>query len=281
LVSSSRNKLSDGPECCGHRHTKQSGQPPRNLQIDPLADATFASPYNYTENNPINLIDPTGTKSTHTDSTGTVVAVYNDGDLGVYKHDDAASKEDVDKKREKDKSTSGGGEKVDETEYWDEFREHDDEGNVLDGVENRSKILFGTSWDETIETLHEEAMEMDLPTIANNSTLGRRFDVKSDLNFSPHGFGMGRLLNGKYATGRSAGNYLAGYNGRHGTYYGVGVGWHNFMKIAGAVHQNQWHGAGTAINIIGGAVSYGPAPWFGEIDYAGRRILAGWNHEQK
>ena len=122
---------------------------------------------------------------------------------------------------------------------------------------------------------------MNLEEIAGESTLGKKFDIKSDKDLSPSGYGTGKLLNGKYATARSAGNYLAGYNGSEGTMYGIGIGWHNFMKLAGAVHQGKWEGSKTAINIIGGAVSYGMWPWYGEIEYAGRRILEGWNHKKK
>ncbi len=45
-------------------------------------------------------IDPTGlSETTYTDKDGNVIVVYKDEDLGVYKHDDAKSKEDVDVKR--------------------------------------------------------------------------------------------------------------------------------------------------------------------------------------
>lgn len=53
------------------------------------------------------MIDPDGreTKFTHTDEFGNVLAVYKDGDLGVYKHDDAKNKKDVDKARRRSGST--------------------------------------------------------------------------------------------------------------------------------------------------------------------------------
>ena len=55
-----------------------------------LADQREQNPqswnlYTYTRNNPTNYTDPDG-KSTHTDRDGKVVAVYDDGDLGVYRH---------------------------------------------------------------------------------------------------------------------------------------------------------------------------------------------------
>ena len=51
--------------------------------VDPLADNYYShSPYNYVLNNPLSVIDPDGrgVTSTHTDSTGKVLAVFNDGD---------------------------------------------------------------------------------------------------------------------------------------------------------------------------------------------------------
>src|SRR6056297_262272 len=53
---------------------------------DPLAEDYYTqSPYQYVLNNPIKYLDPDGT-STHTDSSGVVVAVYDDDDNTVYRH---------------------------------------------------------------------------------------------------------------------------------------------------------------------------------------------------
>ena len=102
------------------------------LSTDPLMEMyPNVNPYAYCLQNPINYTDPTGMSvegdeppSTHTDKNGNIIAVYNDGDLGVYKHGDNAdggtpTKANIDKRHEK--STSAGGTKMGETEFWDEF----------------------------------------------------------------------------------------------------------------------------------------------------------------
>ena len=66
--------------------------------VDPMAEkATSWTPYRYAFNNPVNITDPNGMfESTHTDENGNVIAVYEDGDNGVYKHKgkgDEAAKE--------------------------------------------------------------------------------------------------------------------------------------------------------------------------------------------
>lgn len=48
--------------------------------------------------------------STHTDEDGNVVAVYDDGDLGVYKHQGQVTKADISSKHNA-KNTSAGGAK--------------------------------------------------------------------------------------------------------------------------------------------------------------------------
>jgi hypothetical protein len=69
------------------------------------------------------------------------------------------------------------------------------------------------------------------------SKLGQVMDIKNNKDWAPDYLGgpmTGRLLNGKYATARSAGNYLAGMNGVTGTFQGSQISGVTYMKLAGA-----------------------------------------------
>lgn len=244
--------------------------------IDPLADNYYSfSSYTYVLNNPVNMIDPDGRYSTHTDSVGNVLAVYNDGDLGVYKHDDAKSKSDIDTDRRKNKSTSGTGTKMGETENWDEFINPDD-GQIDPGT----RIHFGTDWKPTLDKYINKAKDMDLKEIASKSTLYGEFDLKNQKADAPNGRMTGRLLNGKYATARSAGNYLAGYFGATHTYFGIALSLVDYMHLAGALQARTWdgHNKWMAFKLLIGAESNGTAPYYGEMPYSGRKIISGFIH---
>ncbi|RBL88136.1 DUF6443 domain-containing protein [Chitinophaga flava] len=248
--------------------------------IDPLSEMYQQyTPYNYVFNNPVGMIDPDGreVKSTHTDSLGKVLAVFNDGDLGVYKHDDATTADEVRTKRQETKSTDGGGTKMGTTEYWDEFIDPDT-------YEAKGRIMFGESWDKAIKDKHELAKSYgNLVVVGQRSKLNQPLDLKNDVNYAPHGIMTGKLLNGKYASARSAGNYLAGYNGREITMFGGYAGnisFDTYMRLAGALqqgHYNKWNAA----MILLFKVEYGPAPWFGEMEYTGRMVKKGWQHSSK
>lgn len=242
--------------------------------VDPMAELDFNfSPYNYCLNNPVNLLDPDGL-STHTDSTGAVVAVYKDGDNSVYKHGEMAENyatyegetetytdPETGETKTREKARLSGGEKMGETENWDEFRAHDDEtGKTLNKVEG--KIMFGESWDYAIDLNNRAANKMDLSDVAANSLPNKIFDIKTKHTYAPYGPATGKMLNGKYATARSAGNYLAGLNGATGKFAGKSISLGTYMRLAGAVH--------SGINFQG-------APYYGEIPYAGRMIVAGFN----
>lgn len=242
--------------------------------IDPMADLDFnMTPYHFCLNNPINTVDPDGL-STHTDSTGTVVAVYNDGNNSVYRHGKLAGnyatyegeKETyIDPKtgetKTRKKARLSGGENMGETENWDEFRAHDDEtGKTLKKVQG--KIMFGESWDYTIAINNRAANEMDLSDVFGNSLSKNIFDIKTKHSYAPYGTATGKLLNGKYATARSAGNYLAGLNGATGKFMGNNISLGIYMRLAGHTHS---------------LLNFNGAPYYGEIPYAGRMIVSGFN----
>ncbi|WP_201289451.1 RHS repeat domain-containing protein, partial [Tenacibaculum maritimum] len=259
----------------------------RWMSIDDLSEMQYEySPYHYTYNNPISFNDPTGMigESTHTDIDGNVIAVYDDGDLGVYKHKDAKTKADVDKKRagkgkgEADKkgkkgdkpTTSGGGEKMGETAHWDEFISPET-GKTMTNY----KIQFGKSFDPIIDDMAKKADDMDLKEIASKSGPKGLFDIKNDYK------NVAGLLNGKYATSRSAGNYLAGYNAEGGTYFGISISFTTFQKLAGALHVKGGLTTSQKAGIVIKGTSYGPAPTYGEVNYQYRMSKSGWNQSKK
>jgi RHS repeat-associated protein len=230
--------------------------------------------YTYCRNDPVNYADPEG-KSTHTDKDGNVVAVYDDNDLGVYKHDDLKKWDG----KQTLKTTGKGVWYEGETEHWDEFRAHDNKtGTILPDVAKGATIIFGAaSFDQDIDRLNAQARTEDLRQVANESTLNQKFDIKNDKTIAPYGPNTGKLLNGYFVTARSAGNYLAGYNGATSTYFHKYISEETYMKIAGAVQQGVWSKT-TAAKILTYGKAYGPAPWYGEIEYTGRRIQQGFNY---
>jgi hypothetical protein len=257
----------------------------RRWNRDPLEDEfPWQAPYTIFDNNPINKIDPTGQSagdpSTHTDKDGNVVAVYNDGDNSVYKHDGNTeeTKKELSANYNKKTNTDAGGKKMGETQFWDEF--------INPGTKKpEGKILFNQDWGPLLNKLHTQAMDQDLVEIANNSkssteTKTYQFDVKANKKYSPYGPMTGKKLNGKYATGRSAGNYLAGWNGRTGTYFGMSLSKFEYMNLAGAYQKKMYKGKSTAFDIIFKGKTFGPAPYYGEEPYSGRMILRGWNNGQ-
>jgi hypothetical protein len=133
--------------------------------------------------------------------------------------------------------------------------------------------------------MHTKAEDMDLINIAMASRGGGLFDIKKDYA------NIGGLLNGKFATSRSAGNYLAGYNAEGGTYLGVGISFTTFQKLAGALHIEESSGnklsKGQMLDIVifgtykSSDISKFVAPTYGEVDYQYRMSKAGWGFGKK
>jgi RHS repeat-associated protein len=251
--------------------------------------------YGYNHNNPLNSIDPDG-RSTHTTVDGVVLAVYNDGDLGVYIHTEAWDGRGI-------LATSGKGvRRVGETEYWDEFAAinektgaviYDSRGNPVvarDPDGNVAIIMFGKHFDEDVNNLAGEARDGDLEETLQLERHGRRYDIKTNKQIAPYGYYTGKLLNGKYVSARSAGNYLAGMNAALGKVFtpvgtadrgAVVWGWHHisedqFMRLAGAYQVlGEKMGTWDKIQAYFGT-EYGPKPYYGELPYSGRWISAGF-----
>ncbi len=112
---------------------------------DILAERYFSvSPYNYVTNNPVSLNDPTGMSpneiaSTHIDVNGQVLAVYNDGDNGIYQHNDislslaanaAYAQNDGEANSGKPRLKRNPISLVGYTRYWDEFMNHNAQGKI-------------------------------------------------------------------------------------------------------------------------------------------------------
>ncbi len=180
----------------------------------------------------------------------------------------------MDRDRRRNNSTSGSGEKMGETANWDEFVSPETGKTLTD-----TRIQFGKSFDPIIDKMHSKAEGMDLFDIAMASRGGGLFDIKKDYA------NVGGLLNGKYATSRSAGNFLAGYNAEGGTYFGIGISFTTFQKLAGALHIEESSGRklgkSQMVDIVVTGTYVGVdrsrfrAPTYGEVNYQYRMSLAG------
>jgi hypothetical protein len=155
-----------------------------------------------------------------------------------------------------------------QTQYWDQFAEHDRKGNVVYNngipVPNGGQIHFGDDKTAYLRDLANRARKENPLDVANKERLGGIYDVKSKL-----GAEDGYLFGGKYVTGEDLGNILAGVNGRSS-----GVSWDTFQRMAGALHQ----GAGMrGVGLAYFGKEYGPAPYYGEISIQYRESYYGYH----
>ena len=173
------------------------------LSVDRMADKyPSISPYAYCAWNSVKLVDPDGKEiSTHTDEAGNVVAVYDDGDNGVYMHRGDANAHL--KKHYSADNTSAGGRYMGESLHSLSFADQN-----LYNKTGKVKAQQGMTIDYgSIELTIMADMIMDqepsLLQYERNAGGGGDWDIKAHVSH-------GSKLYGKYASPRDAGNFVAG-----------------------------------------------------------------------
>ena len=226
--------------------------------------------YAYVNNNPLKYTDPFG-YSTHLANNGEVLAVYKDGDFGVYLHTWILDFTDwLRKERPKLSYRNKGAIKIGETERWDEFAAIDPvTGKPIDGSAiSDARIHFEKSLDRLIDYANERASPKGLFAIAVWSRGKGQLDIKTNPTLADYGLGTGYLFQGKYITIRSAGNYLAGLNAMTAKIQGSYISPEFAQKLFGAYQEGGWRGALKTF-IIGKEFPGTTGPYWGEPAYSG------------
>jgi RHS repeat-associated protein len=238
------------------------------------SDPQSLNRYSYVHNNPLRNVDPFG-HSTQTANNGDVLAVYNDGDLGVYQHADIDNLADYG--GQKLDSDDEGTNYMGETERWGEFAQVDKKHpDGIDGSRGKGAFIhFGTSIDGQLKGLEKDSAMMGSLSTALASRNGGPLDIKSGA-LGDHGALTGYLVNGKYESIESAGNFLAGFNATHNG----DLSPEEAQKIFGAYQQGGFKAALKAY-FTGNAYPGTQAPYWGEVPYSGAMQVEGENTGKK
>ena len=196
---------------------------------DPMSEKYYGfSPYNYCAGEPVNHVDIKGNyTSTHTDVDGKVVAVFDDGDLGVYRHV-GNSEEALNTVLSQHSAsyTSAGGEKMGESIQIFSFAANTSTKNGMATVANNAVIDYGSSvLTNAVQTIIDA--NPSVFEYASKAQSGGDWDIKRH-------YDMGSLLFGKYASPRDAGNFAAGYFSASKGALSLGIDFgYGFYNIAG------------------------------------------------
>lgn len=227
--------------------------------------------------------------STHTDSLGNVLAVYDDGDLGVYRHNDATSRKDIERKRKKTGDTSGGGEYMGETLHSLSFADFDyyESNGLLSNRTREAKVVsgtridFGSTWaEDEINSALQNMKGFFTDYVFNANGKNAAYDIKWKACKDKGSYMYGSKFNGIYVSARDAGNILAGAAARK-----FNVSPETAFSGFGALQQGNNNpirgGAILAFHLITkhtnplrlGYLHY--KPYFGENPLSGRGIMHG------
>ena len=246
------------------------------LNVDPLAEKTM-TPYAYTNNNPIMLVDPTGMEATSTDvrknkdGSYTVMGAYNDGDTNIYVVDS------------KGKRT---GEVVGKTiEAFDFMLTNDKTGEFIRPTE-KDGIMFNPKTKFNLATLAYKNREnvdtnkgvgVELAELAASSRNNGSKDLKVSLGVGK--YETVKVAEGVYTTLRAASNEIFGNNLRL-----IYEGFKNEPDFKSR-HPNPKSFYNAIMPFIGrynqyqnGGNGYNKGyPYFGEHTYSGTFIHRGFN----
>ncbi len=177
----------------------------RTTTMDLLCEKYYSiSPYAWCANNPVRFVDPTGMfVSTHTDEDGNVIAVFDDGDTGVYKHTGKGNEAAKNiEKNYNENNTSANGEKMGESLHSLSFADQSLYNKTGEVQNAEIKIDFGST--ELTDKV-KEIIKAD-PSLIEYALKARtngNWDLKNNTS-------TGSNLFGKYASPRDAGNFAAG-----------------------------------------------------------------------
>ena len=176
------------------------------LSVDPMADKyPSINPYAYCAWNPVKLVDPNGMDvSTHTDANGNVVAVYDDGDNGVYRHNGDREYTMLElQKNYSISNTSANGQWMGESLHSLSFADQNYYNKTRKvKAQQGMSINYGSV---ELTTMAEMIMKQkpSLFQYQSNAGSGGVWDIKAHIS-------TGSKLYGKYASPRDAGNFVAG-----------------------------------------------------------------------